>query len=192
MSLIEVIFVAVALAMDALAVSIATSISLTKVTPAQILRMSGAFGFFQFFMPVLGWLGGAAVVSYIEKFDHWVAFGLLAFIGLQMIFEKEEADEAEENHKDSTKGLTLLILAVATSIDALAVGFSMAMVESNDGLNIWLSTLLIGIITMAISAAGMIFGAKLGEKFKNIAGKVGGLVLLGIGIKILLEHLLGA
>lgn len=190
MSLFEIILLAISLAMDALAVSIATSIRLTKVSAAQVLRMSGAFGFFQFFMPVVGWLTGAAVVNYIARFDHWIAFGLLAAIGLNMIFEKDNDDNQQKN-KDATRGLTLLLLAIATSIDALAVGFSMAMVDSKSGLSIWTSTILIGLITMAISAGGMLFGAKLGEKFKNIAGKLGGLVLLGIGIKILLTDLLG-
>ena len=127
MDWMTVIAVAVGLALDAFAISVGTGVALGRVSPAQTFRMAGAFGLFQFAMPLLGWLAGTTVQTYIAAFDHWVAFGVLALIGGKMVYEGCKPLE-ERKKGDPTRGLTLLLLAVATSIDALAVGLSMAMV----------------------------------------------------------------
>ena len=185
MDIFNILPIAVGLAMDALAVSIASAIKLRRVHWQEVLRMAGSFGLFQCLMPIIGWFLGRFLVAYIAAFDHWVAFGLLAFIGLKMFFEKPE--EVDSSVSDPTKGLELIILSVATSLDALAVGFSLAVL--NHGI-LWPSV-IIGIVTMALSALGMVLGMRLGRYCQKIAGKVGGVVLIAIGIKILLEHLLG-
>ncbi len=185
MDIINIITIAIGLAMDALAVSIASAIKLGKVKPMQVLRMAGSFGLFQCLMPIAGWFLGRFLADYIAAFDHWIAFTLLAFIGLKMFFEKPE--EIENNVSDPTKGLELLMLAIATSIDAMAVGFSFAVLKHGI---LWPSV-IIGLVTLGLSSLGMLLGVRLGRYCQKIAGKVGGVVLLAIGLKILLEHLLG-
>ena len=185
MDIINIITIAIGLAMDALAVSIASAIKLRQIKSWQVLRMAGSFGLFQCLMPIVGWFLGRFLVDYIAAFDHWVAFGLLAFIGLKMFFEKPE--EVDNSASDPTKGLELFILSIATSIDALAVGFSFAVLKHSI---LWPS-IIIGLVTMGLSSFGMVLGMRLGRYCQKIAGKVGGVVLIAIGLKILLEHLLG-
>lgn len=187
MSYIEILAIAVALSMDAFAVSVSTSASLKKIQIGHYIRFAPAFGGFQFLMPVLGWLLGISVVQYIEAFDHWIAFGLLALVGGNMIKEALSRDEeTQSDKKDPTRGITLLILAVATSIDALAVGLSFSMI----GVSVWKPALIIGIVCAAISAIGIKLGALLGnlKMLGEKAGLIGGIVLIGIGLKILFEH----
>jgi putative Mn2+ efflux pump MntP len=135
-------------------------------------------------MPILGWLLGKTVVSYIEDYDHWIAFALLVIVGLHMIKEYFDRDEKERT-KDPTKGWSLLILSVATSIDALAVGVSFAFFD----VNIYYASAVIGIVCFIITALGMIFGKALSRIFGRKAVLIGAIVLIGIGIKIVIEHM---
>jgi len=185
MNFIDILFLAVGLAMDAFAVSVfsGTRKEIRGFRPA--FRLSFHFGLFQFLMPVIGWFAGHYIQSYIESFDHWIAFGLLAFIGTRMIiagFDKNN-NSTKEN---PSKGLNLIMLSVATSIDALAVGFSLAVVK----VDIWYPSLIIGVITAAISLIGLEIGYRLGLKFGKKMEIAGGIILILIGLKILLEHLL--
>ena len=186
MSLFEILAIAVALAMDAFAVSVATSASLPKITWRHCFRLSFHFGLFQFLMPVIGWGMGMSVRSYIEGWDHWVAFAMLALVGLGMLKEAWSDGEEERREGDATRGLTLIMLAVATSIDAMAVGLSFAMV----GVSVWMPAVLIGVVCAVITLAGIALGRILGRS-TMLGGKasvLGALVLFGIGIKILHEH----
>ncbi len=175
MNWILIIGIAIGLAMDAFAVAIAASTSLRKVTGRQLFRMSFHFGWFQFMMPVLGWFAGRAVAEPLAAWDHWIAFGLLAFIGGKMIYEAVTRFGDEERKSDPTRGISLIVLSIATSIDALAVGFSFA---------------LIGVVAAALTLLGMQIGSRVGKRFGRRVEIAGGLVLIGIGVKILLEHLL--
>ena len=186
MSLFGLLGIAVALAMDAFAVALATGVSLPRVTGRHTFRLAWHFGLFQALMPVLGWLGGMTVQSYIESYDHWLAFGLLGFVGGRMLVESLSHHEKDEKTTDPTRGLTLAILSVATSIDALAVGLSLAMLK----ISIWRPALVIGLVAAAFTAAGLHLGRLLGRtsRLGAYAEFIGGLVLLGIGLNILREH----
>lgn len=184
MGILGILAIAVALAMDAFAVAVATGLKL-RCSLVQTVRMAGAFGIFQFAMPVIGWALGLTVRSYIETFDHWVAFILLAFVGGKMLWEARKG--GEEECTDPTKGSTLVLLAIATSIDALAVGISMAVLK----VDIWYPAAVIGLVCFIITAIGMHIGRIVVREGSTLAAKaniVGGLVLIGIGIKILYEH----
>lgn len=187
MSVIEIALLGVSLAMDAFAVSITTGITLKDLRWKHALKVGLFFGGFQFLMPLIGYLAGSTFVRYIESVDHWIAFGLLAFIGGKMVYECIRPGEEEQVANPTATG-KLLVLAVATSIDALAVGISLAILRAN----IWVCSSWIGIITFSLSALGVRLGKKLGDKFQRSAGLLGGLVLICIGIKILVEHLTGA
>lgn len=180
----ELIIIAIALAMDAFAVAIATGITLKKVSPRQTFRLAWHFGLFQALMPILGWYLGSTVRDYIEAYDHWIAFGLLGYIGFKMIQEAFEEDD--ESKGDPTKGMSLVVLSIATSIDALAVGLSLSML----GISVWYPAFIIGIVALAFTTVGLHFG-KVVTKAASIskyAELLGGSVLIGIGIKILWEH----
>ena len=187
MTLSNIIAIAVALAMDAFAVSIAAGVNLKKVNIRQRFRLSWHFGFFQAAMPVLGWAFGLTIHEFIEAFDHWVAFGLLSFVGGNMIksFFADE-DEDDQPPKDPTKGATLVMLSVATSIDALAVGLSLAVLK----ISIWTPALVIGVVAASSTILGMTLGEKLAaaRRLSRYAEVIGGVVLVGIGISILHEH----
>ena len=185
MNLIDILFLAVGLAMDAFAVSISAGAKKEIRAFRPVFRLSFHFGLFQFLMPVIGWLAGFYIQNYIENFAHWIAFGLLVFIGSRMIFAVFD-DNKDSSKNNPSKGMNLIILSVATSIDALAVGFSLAMVK----VDIWYPSLLIGIITAFISLIGLEVGYRLGLKFGRKMEIAGGVILILIGIKILLEHLL--
>lgn len=185
MGIIEILAIAIALAMDAFAVAVATGLKL-RCSLTQTVRMAGAFGFFQFSMPVVGWFLGLSVRSYIESFDHWVAFVLLLFVGGKMLREAWKG-AGEDECSDPTKGATLVLLAIATSIDALAVGISIAVLK----VDIWYPALVIGLVCFCISAAGMHIGRMVVREGSSLAARanaLGGLVLIGIGVKILWEH----
>jgi putative Mn2+ efflux pump MntP len=171
--------------MDCLAVSIAGSISMQSLSSRQVLRVSFAFGFSQAAMLVLGWLAGQTVVDIVENYDHWVAFGLLALVGARMIWESFGSDEDPRQRTDITKGLALLTLSVATSIDSLAVGLSLAFLESR----LLIAALIIGSVTFVISAAGFYSGRRIGGSLGRWAEAIGGIVLIGIGLRILLTHI---
>ena len=188
MQIWELIITAVALSMDAFAVAICKGLSLDRVRPKHMAITGAWFGGFQGLMPLIGFLLGSLFAKYIEAFDHWVAFVLLALIGANMI---KEACEGDSCPADSSFGFkTMLTMAIATSIDALAVGVSFAMVANADpDFNIWIAVGLIGVITFCLSAIGVKVGSIFGAKYKSKAELVGGIVLCLMGLKILLEHL---
>jgi putative Mn2+ efflux pump MntP len=186
MNLFLVIPVALALAMDAFAVSIGLSVAPKGLNKSQGLRLAIFFGFFQFVMPVIGWLAGRSFLDYMRDVDHWVAFGLLFLIGGKMVADSfRYGESAKKVPGDPTKGATLFLLAVATSIDAFAVGLSFAAIRQK----ILYPAVIIGIVAFAMTY----FGTKLGPAIGKIAGKraelLGGLILIFIGIKILAEHM---
>ena len=182
MGIIELILLSVGLAMDAFAVSICKGLSVRELKPKHGLIAGAYFGGFQALMPLIGWLLGRQFEELIKSVDHWIAFGLLVLIGANMIRESF-GDEDEQNASFSFKAM--LPLAIATSIDALAVGVTFAFLE----VNIVLAITLIGVITFAISAAGVKIGNVFGTRFKSKAEFAGGVILILLGIKILVEHL---
>lgn len=170
--------------MDAFAVSLGVGAT-RKATDARArFRLAFHFGIFQGFMPILGWLAGSTIARYIETFDHWIAFGLLAYVGANMIRSGLNPD-MEIYKENPSKGKTLMMLCIATSIDAMAVGLSMAMIQ----VSVWAPAVIITVVTIALSAFGLAVGGKLGEKFGKRMEILGGLVLLGIGLRILYTHL---
>ena len=186
MSIPELIIMAFALAMDAFAVSICKGLSTCRVKPKHMLITGLWFGGFQALMPLIGYLLGSTFASYIEPVDHWIAFALLLLLGLNMIKESI-TDDGDCCDTDASLGFKImLVMAIATSIDALAVGISYAMLP---GLNIWIAIASIGIITFSTSALGVKLGSVFGAKNKRYAELAGGVVLALMGTKILLEHL---
>jgi manganese efflux pump family protein len=186
LSWLNVLGIAIGLAMDALAVSVAAGLSLDRVTPRHTFRIAFHFGLFQFFMPILGWLGGNVLASYIGVWDHWIAFGLLGYVGGKMLWEAG-GERNPGGKADPTRGVMLVTLSIATSIDALAVGVSMAMIH----VSIWAPSVVIGLVAATLSAVGITFGRRIGSRWGYWAEVAGGCVLLGIGARILLAHLLG-
>ena len=184
MNFITIIIIAIGLAMDAFAVSIASGVTLKRFKARPALRVALFFGGFQALMPVLGWLAGTSFQHYIAAFDHWVAFGLLTFIGGKMIYESFLIEKTE-NNCDPNNLATVFILAIATSIDALAVGLSFAVLN----IQIIQPVIIIGVITFLLSLLGVYLGGKFGSLFENKIELIGGIVLIGIGFKILIEHL---
>jgi manganese efflux pump family protein len=183
---ISILIIAVGLSADCFAVAFSGSIAMKTVSRRQILRASLSFGVFQALMPVLGWLAGQTIVDLIAGYDHWLAFALLAFIGGKMIWESFSQDENQTAKADITGGVTLLTLSIATSIDALAVGLSFAFLE----VNIALASGVIGITAFIIAACGFILGKKAGKVLGKRAELLGGLILIAIGLRILLSHIL--
>lgn len=185
MHLTELLIIAVALAMDAFAVSIATGVCLKQVSTRQTMRLAWHFGFFQGGMPVLGWFLGKNVRPYIEAYDHWIAFILLGYLGFKMIREAYE-EEDDECPTDPTRGMSLLLLSVATSIDAFAVGLSLSIL----GVSVWTPALVIGIVAAVFTAVGLHIGrlVSCGKCVGKYAEVIGGVVLVGIGLKILFDH----
>lgn len=179
-------FIAVALAMDAFAVALAAGVALHPVSKRQLFRLGFHFGLFQALMPVIGWLAGLSVQELISAYDHWVAFGLLAFVGGKMIHESFQ-DEEENQKTDPTRGATMVMLSIATSIDALAVGLSLAVI----GVSIWTPALVIGLTAGVLTVTGMLLGGRIGQIWGKRVEVLGGLVLISIGLKILFEHLAG-
>jgi manganese efflux pump family protein len=173
--------IAVGLAMDAFAVSIAAGLAVNSVTPRHVFRIGFHFGLFQFMMPVIGWLAGAQLAAYFGDYDHWVAFALLAYVGGRMLCEAYREKKAEEAGRDPTRGLMLVTLSIATSLDALAVGVSMAFL----GVSVWIPAVVIGIVTATLSAVGISFGGRIGPRWERWAEAAGGIVLILIGLKIL-------
>ncbi len=185
---ITAVFMGISLAMDAFAVSICKGLAVGKVKPSHMAIAGAWFGGFQVIMPLIGYFLGSSFHSYIEKFDHWVAFVLLVLIGANML--REALSKKEEEDTNASFGFkTMFVMAVATSIDALAVGIALAMDETT---NIWLSVTCIGVITFLMSAAGVKIGSVFGDKYKQKAEIVGGVILIVLGIKILVEHMIGA
>lgn len=184
MSALEILALAVALAMDAFAVSLAAAAVGFAEGGRARFRLAFHFGLFQGLMPVLGWALGRTVVAQIEAVDHWIAFGLLAFIAWRMIRAGLNPDD-ETMHRDPSRGLTLVLLSTATSIDALAVGLSLAALQ----VEVILPSLVIGVVTSALCLVAIVGGRRLGRKLGDRAQILGGCLLLLIALKILVEHL---
>ncbi|MGY0373124.1 manganese efflux pump MntP [Clostridium sp. JNZ J1-5] len=189
MNFMTIVLIAVGLSMDAFAVSITNGIMLEKLRLKEPLKIGGTFGVFQGVMPLIGWLIGSKFQGYISELDHWIAFLLLGFIGGKMIYEsiksKDEAYACRDGRCDVLNNKTLILLAVATSIDALVVGVSLALLN----ISIIKSAVIIGIITFVICFIGVIVGKKFGYVLKNHAEIIGGIILILIGLKILNEHI---
>lgn len=185
MGIIELFILAVGLSMDAFAVSVCKGLAMKKA-PAKAMVLCGAwFGGFQALMPLIGFFLGTLFIDAISAIDHWIAFALLALIGINMLREALSKDEEEQTDADLSVR-TMFVMAVATSIDALAVGISLAMAGVG---NIYLAVLLIGATTFALSAVGVKVGSVFGSKYEKKAEIVGGVILILLGVKILLEHL---
>jgi len=185
MGWVSLIAIAVAVAMDAFAVSIVAGLTLNPLTGRHVFRLAFHFGLFQALMPALGWLAGRGLHQYIADFDHWVAFGLLSFVGGRMCWEALKPGPEGPLPRDPTRGWELVLLSVATSVDALAVGLSLAMV----GWTIIVPAVVIGLVATAFTATGMLVGRRIGDLWGRRVEGLGGMVLIGIGIKILIEHL---
>ena len=188
MSILEIWLLAVSLAIDCFTVSIASGIILHRIRWGIFLKMAFLFGLFQAAMPFLGWLGASRFNHLIETYDHWIAFALLAFLGIRMI--REHFKDEEERSFDPTRMKVILTLAVATSIDALAVGISFAFTGFRTLSSLLYPLTAIGIASFVISLAGSLIGVFFGKRFNLRVEIFGGLVLIGIGVKILFEHLL--
>lgn len=179
-----VIFIAFALAMDAFAVSIAVVAFLGGVTHRQKFRLSFHFGLFQFLLPIIGWYAGSRIVKYIEAFDHWIALAILTIIGVKMILDARHS-EFSGITKDVTRGLPLITLSLAVSIDALAVGFSIGVIKGD----IFIPAVIIGIVASTMTLTGIKLGTYLSMKFGQRVSVVGGIILILIGIQIVVKHL---
>lgn len=190
METLPLLGIALGLAMDAFSVAVGVGFGLAGIRARQALRLSFHFGLFQFLMPMLGWLAGTTVASYISEFDHWIAFVLLGYVGGKMIHESF-SDGDDKYKEDPTRGTSLVLLSVATSIDALAVGLTMAMLK----LSVFGPAVVIGIVAAVMTLAGVIIGRYAGRTAGKKLGpwmeRFGGVVLLAIGLRILVEHLFG-
>ena len=183
MGILEIVLIGIGLAMDAFAVSICKGLSMSKLDWKKAFIIALYFGGFQALMPIIGYFLGINFSDLVTSIDHWIAFILLSIIGGNMI--KESFDDEEEKRNDMVDFKTMIVLAIATSIDALAVGITFAFLKAN----ILISAIFIGIITFLISLFGVKIGNKFGDKFQNKAELLGGIILILIGLKILLEHL---
>jgi putative Mn2+ efflux pump MntP len=184
MDIFTIILIAIGLAMDAFAVSIANGISIKSQKRKNAFIIAAFFGGFQMFMPVIGWLAGLGLEELIMGVDDWIAFGLLAFIGSRMIYDSAKEEDLK---RDSNLRIhNLLTLSVATSIDALMVGLSFAFIQTAIATPI----LIIGLVTFLLSFIGFYFGNVIGQVLGNKIKVIGGVILIGIGLKILLEHLI--
>lgn len=187
MGVAELIIIAIGLSMDAFAVSICKGLSVQRVRPRHVFKTGIWFGGFQALMPVIGYYLGVSFADFVANIDHWIAFILLGIIGGNMIKESSHKDEPCCAEPDFSFR-TMLAMAVATSIDALAVGVSFAFLK----VNIWEAVGLIGVITFLFSAAGVLIGNFFGARWKSKAEFAGGFILIAMGLKILLEHTVGA
>jgi manganese efflux pump family protein len=183
MDLITIILIAVGLAMDAFAVSIAKGITVTHSRRKTALILASFFGGFQMLMPVIGWFAGLSLKDIIMGVDHWIAFGLLTFIGAKMIYDTTKKDDGKQ--EETVKLSSVLTLAVATSIDALMVGLSFAFLQTS----ILEPILIIGVITFGLTIIGFFFGCSIGKLFGSRIKILGGIILILIGLRILVEHL---
>ena len=183
----SILLIALALSADCFAVSLSSSLKLKTTSLTPILRMSVAFGLAQALMTGLGWLVGRTVVDIVSAYDHWIAFILLAIIGGRMIWESFHPSD-ERKIADTSKGFTLIGLAVATSIDALAVGLSFAFLH----VNILMACLVIGLVAFGVTLGGFFLGKKIKVFLGRYAEVIGGTILIAIGLRVLLSHLFGS
>lgn len=186
MPLINITAIAVALAMDAFAVAIAAGISLKQISFRQNFRLAWHFGLFQAMMPVIGWSAGLSFRDLIVRYDHWVAFFLLVFVAQGMLREAFKDEQERSEAKDPTRGLTMVMLSVATSLDALAVGLSLSMIN----ISIWMPAAVIGVVACIFTTIGLHLGKRLASaaRLRRWADALGGVVLIAIGLNILRGH----
>jgi manganese efflux pump family protein len=184
MDLLTLILIGIGLSFDTFAVSVSTGLMISHIRFLQGVKVAIVLAFFQALMPFIGWFSGKQVAQFMEEYDHWIAFGLLAVLGFKMIYESLKKEE-EKKSFNPLKFTVLIGVAIATSIDALVVGVSFAFINMNI---IW-SVFVIGVITFLVAMLGMLFGKKVGSRFGQRMEIVGGLILIGIGIKILLNHI---
>ncbi|OGO00938.1 MAG: hypothetical protein A2Y58_02210 [Chloroflexi bacterium RBG_13_51_52] len=182
----SILIIAVGLSADCFAVALSYSIAARRLSFPRFFRFPLAFGIFQAFMIVIGWLAGRTVIDFISAYDHWLAFGLLAFIGGRMLWESFREEDEEKAKKNINSWLTLFALSIATSIDSLAVGLSFAFLKTD----ILIAAITVGLAAFIITIIAQLIGNKVGSMVGKRAEIFGGLILIGIGIKILLEHLL--
>ena len=185
MDTISLMALAVALAMDAFAVALAAGAILRPLTFRPCFRLAFHFGLFQGLMPLIGWLAGLTVQSFVAAWSHWLAFFLLLGVGGHMLYEALTAEEGVERSNDPSKGLTMVVLSVATSIDALAVGLTLAMLD----VVIWIPSLVIGLVACAFTVIGLFLGTRAGKAWGKRVEVAGGVILIAIGLKILLSAL---
>lgn len=185
MSLASIFIISLSMAMDAFAVSLGSGVKLGP-GPRPVFRIAFHFGLFQALLPIVGWLFGNTIEPYVKDFDHWVAFGLLAFVGVRMLRSGLSKDE-EEILKDPSRGWTMVMLSVAVSIDALAIGLSLGLLN----VTIWTPALMIGLVTGLLSLIGLRMGNGVGKRFGKPVEVLGGLILIGIGIRIVMSHMMG-
>jgi putative Mn2+ efflux pump MntP len=186
MDLLSILLIAIGLSMDCVAVAVASGLTVGKVKTSDAAKMGTLFGGFQGLMPLIGWLLGSTIIALISGFDHWVAFGLLAFIGSKMIYEAVKGEE-KKGVGDPFRLHALLALALVTSIDALAVGLSFSILE----VQILIPAAIIGVVCFCLSAMAALASSRLGALFGSRVKLLGGSILILIGLRILLEHLLG-
>ncbi len=184
MELYALLGIAIALAMDAFAVALSAGVILPVLTGRHLFRLSFHFGLFQGLMPIIGWLIGARVYDLIADYDHWVAFVLLMFIGIRMVHEAFDRD-GEAPRRDPTRGMTLVTLSLATSIDALVVGLTLGVLK----VDVWYPALVIGVVAALFTMVGMILGRRVGALWGQRMEVFGGVLLCCLGLKILIEHL---
>lgn len=183
MDIITLSGIAVALAMDAFAVALGAGVILQPLTGRHLFRLGFHFGLFQGLMPIIGWTTGLGMQSFVTTWAPWIAFGLLGFVGAKMIHEALQENDEEMTRKDPTRGVTLVMLSIATSIDALAVGFSLALI----GVTIWYPALIIALCAAILTVAGLLLGNTVGTIWGKRVEVLGGLILIGIGLKIILQ-----
>ena len=185
MNFIEILLIAFGLSMDAFAVCLGAGTTQHIKGPRPVFRLAFHFGLFQALMPLLGWLVGSTIIEWIAPVDHWIAFGLLAFVGVRMI--RSGLDQEGESHStDPSRGATLVMLSVATSIDAFAVGLSLAVL----GVGIIFPAIVIGLVAGGMSLLGLMLGSRLGKAFGKRMEIIGGLILVAIGVRVVLSHML--
>jgi len=191
MEFITLFFLALSLSFDSFAVSVSSGLMLPGIRFFKACIIAFSLAFFQAVMPLIGWLAGISIREYLGEYDHWIAFGLLSALGIKMIIESLKSEE-QRNNFHPLKPVVLLTMSIATSIDALIVGVSFAFIETPDQ-PLWLAILLpvfvIGSVTFIMSMLGILFGKKAGSKLGKRMEMLGGVILIGIGVKILVEHL---
>lgn len=185
MSLAAIFLIALSMAMDAFAVSLCSGVKIGP-GPRPVFRIAFHFGLFQALLPIFGWMFGNTIEPLVKDFDHWVAFGLLAFVGFRMMRSGLSKDGGEII-KDPSRGWTMVMLSIAVSIDALAIGLSLALLD----VTIWTPALVIGLVTGVLSLIGLRMGNGFGKRYGKPIEVLGGLILVGIGVRIVISHLLG-
>ena len=184
MDFLYIIFIAFALGIDAFSVALGAGAFLEKTTSRQKFRLSFHFGFFQFIMPIIGWLVGSYIETYVSEWDHWIVLIILSVIGVKMICDSIKKDSSGIS-KDVTKGAVLIVLSIATSIDALAIGFGIALIQGD----ILMPAIIIGIVAAIMTLVGILIGEKISARIGKKAGIIGGVILILIGLKVVIEHL---